>query len=298
MQEDGFDIEERCLSRAEGFLSSREENEDTHNPCWIELQEITKNYKKLLRQSRKLMRISDRLQLQLSETNDALRNENEKNRTLQTIIKQYIPRNTWEKADLNSEAANLEIPNEEVHRSCMFLDVVEFTRFSENRPPQEVIHALNAVFRPVVAMIQESGGDIDKFIGDSIFAVYPQAHQALLTAIRIQHFVNRMRFLPLRIGIHSGSVIIGNVGGTSRKDNTYMGDNVNISARLQTHALPGGLMISEAGLDEAQLHHQLPELYTLPKTPLHVRGREKPIQIIQIEPKIIQIIAEHQFPEG
>ncbi|AFG38737.1 adenylate/guanylate cyclase domain-containing protein [Spirochaeta africana] len=297
MPESGFESEERSLERALAYLASLENDGQDQTSCSAELRAITQQYRKLLRQSRKLMRISDRLQLQLSEANDALRLENEKRRNLQTIIRQYIPRNTWQKADLNSQTASLEIPNEEVQRSCMFLDVVDFTRFSESRPPEEVIHALNAVFRPVVGMILDSGGDIDKFIGDSIFAVFQETRTSLINAIRIQHMVNRMQFLSLRIGIHAGRVIIGNVGGAARKDNTYMGDNVNISARLQTHALPGGIMISRDALNDAQLQHELPELYSLPRTPLFVRGREQPIEIIQIDPKVIQVIAEHQFPE-
>ncbi|GAB6089265.1 adenylate/guanylate cyclase domain-containing protein [Spirochaeta dissipatitropha] len=289
MAESGFDNEERILSHAQNFLAETEPEDSSEYRN--ELENLSRHYHKLLRQSRKLMRISDRLQRQLSETNDALRYENEKNQNLQNIIQQYIPRNTWEKADLNSHTPNLEIPNEEVHRVCMFLDVVDFTRFSERRNPQEVMQSLNTIFQPVVELIHQSGGDIDKFIGDSIFAVYLDARSALETAIRIQFMVNSMQHLGLRIGINSGSVIIGNVGGQRRKDNTYMGDNVNIAARLQTHALPGGIMISRSCLDEAGLQEDQPCIYELPRTPLYVKGRMKPIEIIQIEAHTIQTLA-------
>ncbi|THB62488.1 MAG: adenylate/guanylate cyclase domain-containing protein [Spirochaetaceae bacterium] len=288
MADAGFEAEEKGLQRALDFLQTINSVDSACPDAADELRQLSESYRKLLRQSRKLMRISDRLQLQLSEANDALRTENDKNRTLQTIIKQFIPRNTWQKADLNSQNANLEIPNEEVHRTCVFLDVVSFTQFSENRSPEDVIERLNSVFRPIVGMIQEKKGDIDKFIGDSIFAVFDDAAAAITTALKIQQHIFENKLLTLRIGIHSGKVIIGNVGGEDRKDNTYMGDNVNISARLQTHALPGGIMLSEAALEEANLRKIVPQLYAITKTPLYVRGREKPIQVVQIEPKIIQ----------
>ena len=296
MPENGFEMEERSLQRSLDYLSQKKEDQQqpTASPDLDELSRLAEDYRRLLRQSRKLMRISDRLQLQLSETNDALRNENEKNRSLQTIIRQFIPRNTWEKADLNSQAANLEIPNEEVYRTCMFVDVVSFTKFSESRTPQEVVDTLNSVFSPIVETIQAYGGDIDKFIGDSIFAIFTSAQDALLAAVRIQHWVNTRRQLSLRIGLHTGHVLIGNVGGESRKDNTYMGDNVNISSRLQTHALPGGIMLSRACLEAAELRELHPELYEITKTPLYVRGRAQPIQVVQIEPNSIPTPLDNQ----
>lgn len=260
------------------------ESVSSESPLYDELKAAAKNYQKLLRQSAKLMKISDNLQNQvtsakeeLQSTNDRLLFENEKNHSLQKIIRQFIPHSTWAKADLNSQSADLEIPEEEKYLACLFLDVVNFTNFAETRKPSEVIQTLNRLFIPLVEIIYRKDGDIDKFIGDAIFAVFSTARQAVEAAVQIQSLLSGFDDFQVRIGIHSGKVIVGNVGGHLRKDNTYMGDTVNTSSRLEGLCFPGEIVISQKAAEEAQCAWMS---YTCEKVKL--KGKDERIKILRI----------------
>ncbi len=194
-------------------------------------------------------------QSDLEKINSDLQSQNLKNETLQMIIKNYIPWTTWKKADLNSTLSLPKIPEEEIEITCLFLDIVNFTVFSEKNSPKVVIEKLNKVFRPIVATIYRNNGDIDKFIGDAVFAVFEDPKQALKSGFEIFHLLREADLESMddiRIGIHTGRVIRGDVGGEFRRDNTLIGDTVNIASRLQTSCLPNELIISETSANLCQ----------------------------------------------
>ena len=176
---------------------------------------------------------------------------------LQEVIKQYTPRSTWEKADLAALEGMIEIPDEEVVLTLLFLDIKSFTSFAESRTAAEVIEALNEFFEPVTAIIDRRGGDIDKFIGDSVFAIFPASLSALRAAWEIQESMTRVNQkrqsrgaaeLQVRIGLNRGPVVRGNVGGRTRKENTLIGDSVNVASRIEKACAPGRVLISESVL--------------------------------------------------
>jgi len=279
-EEDIFLQENAALESAQELL--RQLGEDESVPKG-EFRNLTEAYRKMLRQSRKLMKISDNLQNQLNkakeelesfnlileEKNNDLERENLKNQSLQNIIRSYIPKNTWAKADLNSQNAILDIQEEELVLTCLFLDVVQFTRFSEKLIPREVIQAVNSVFSPLVDIIYKRNGDIDKFIGDAIFAVFQDPFDAMETAFDIQRKLQEDQQFQVRIGIHTGRVIIGNVGGSIRKDNTLMGDTVNTASRLERVCFPGEIVYSD-------MVHEITEKRYTPyhSEDIYLRGKE------------------------
>ncbi len=207
-----------------------------------------------------------------------LQEQNEKNNALQEIIRQYIPRTTWEKADLNSSEAQLEIAEETKAISCFFLDIVDFTSYAENHEPVRVVEMLNTLFQPMVEVIYHHRGDIDKFIGDSIFAVFPQPQDCWDAALAIQKSMTD-RELTIRIGMNTGEVVIGNVGGQVRKDNTLIGDTVNTASRLEKECRPGELLITD------DLYRRLarpPRIYQTED--LLLRGKNETITVHRIRP--------------
>lgn len=135
-----------------------------------------------------------------------------------------------------------------------FADIRGFTAYSENRPPEEVIHNLNLILGKQAALIEKHGGEIDKFVGDEIVATFEgdnAAVQALQTAIAIQKMVAENLLLrqfdptlKIGIGIANGEVVIGNIGSDDRKDFTIIGSNVNLASRICNAAAAGEILLS------------------------------------------------------
>jgi PAS domain S-box-containing protein len=127
--------------------------------------------------------------------------------------------------------------------TTMFVDIRDFTAFAEQFDPGEVVETLNCLFELVVPIIAERHGHVDKFVGDGLLAVFgvpanqpDHADLALDAAAAIARAAEE-KFqgdLEIGIGIDSGTVIAGNVGGGGRLDFTVIGDAVNTAARIET----------------------------------------------------------------
>jgi adenylate cyclase len=139
-----------------------------------------------------------------------------------------------------SEGTSLE--GEEVEVTIMFLDVRDFTGFAERTPASEVVAGINCLFEQIVPIIHAHGGHVDKFIGDGVLAVFgaPQrqpdhADEALAAALEVERTVRSGVAGQVRVGIglNSGTVVAGNVGGAGRFEFTVIGDAVNVAARVE-----------------------------------------------------------------
>jgi class 3 adenylate cyclase len=132
--------------------------------------------------------------------------------------------------------------------TVLFCDIRNFTQFSENMEPEEVIEILNIYFDEIVRPILRNGGILDKFIGDAVMAVFgvpgeisDHAERALRSAeemLRVLDVVNEKLkekniILDMGIGINSGPLIAGNVGARERMEYTVIGDTVNVASRLE-----------------------------------------------------------------
>ena len=139
-----------------------------------------------------------------------------------------------------AEGTSLE--GEEVEVTIMFIDVRDFTGFAERTPAPGVLAAINRLFAVVVPIIREHGGRIDKFIGDGLLAVFgaprrlpDHADRALDAALEIERAVKSGKAgdLEVGIGLNSGTVVAGNVGGSGRLEFSVIGDAVNVAARVE-----------------------------------------------------------------
>jgi class 3 adenylate cyclase len=157
------------------------------------------------------------------------------------------------------EGTELEGAEREV--TILFVDVRGFTRLSEGLKARDVVALLNDVFQLVSDGILKRGGTLDKFIGDSVMAYFgapipsaDHAVQAVSAAVDIMRAnAARNRTLPpgehaveLGIGIHTGPVVVGNIGSDRRTDFTAIGDAVNVAARLEKLAKPSEILVTEA----------------------------------------------------
>jgi adenylate cyclase len=128
----------------------------------------------------------------------------------------------------------------------MFTDIADFTSITEEMPAERTSEMLNAYFTEVMEVVFKNQGTLLKFIGDAIFAIWGapvktqnHAELALQTAIAIDREVSRFnatqRFpaLKTRIGVHTGPMLVGNLGSTKRFDYTAIGDSVNLASRIE-----------------------------------------------------------------
>ncbi|HET9074559.1 MAG TPA: adenylate/guanylate cyclase domain-containing protein [Solirubrobacteraceae bacterium] len=153
-------------------------------------------------------------------------------------------------------AAGTDLAGEAVEVTCMFLDVRNFTGFAERQPAAEVVATLNRLFDRVVPLIHEHDGRIDAFVGDGLLAVFGaprrlenHAAAALAAAEAIRAAVAGADFgLEIGIGLNSGPVLAGNVGGGGRFEFSVIGDTVNVAARVEAATRETGdtILVSES----------------------------------------------------
>lgn len=144
----------------------------------------------------------------------------------------------------------------------LFSDVRNFTMRAEASAPEQVVQDLNCYFEKMVNIVHSHGGVVDKFIGDGMMVIFgldeagstqrqaaTHAAQAGLDMLRGVEALQRSLSSPLEIGvgIHQGEVIEGLIGATERLEYTFIGDAVNVAARIEgaTRALGAALLISD-----------------------------------------------------
>ncbi|BBZ35047.1 hypothetical protein MCNF_36520 [Mycolicibacterium confluentis] len=126
--------------------------------------------------------------------------------------------------------------------TVMFVDIRDFTPWAEANAAEDAVARLNALFEIVVPAVVEAGGHVNKFLGDGALAVFgapndlvSHADAAVRVAVRIQGLVTA-RFaggLRVGIGINTGVVIAGTIGGGGKLEFTLIGDAVNVAARVE-----------------------------------------------------------------
>jgi adenylate cyclase len=159
----------------------------------------------------------------------------------------YVPKSLV--SQLLHQSAQADLKSEERELTVMFTDIVGFSRAALGREPMSVAAFLNRHFGLIGQHVQANQGTIDKYIGDSVMAFWgapapdlEHAEHAARTALAIGQTLaedNRRRaakgLMPVRIrlGLHSGPAIVGNVGAPGRVNYTLIGDTVNAAQRLE-----------------------------------------------------------------
>jgi adenylate cyclase len=148
------------------------------------------------------------------------------------------------------------LEGEEVAVTVMFIDVWGFTSLAERLSPPEVVALLNRLFERIVPIIHAHGGHVDKYVGDGLLAVFgaprrqdDHADQALAAGLEIaaaadEEFDGQ---LSIGVGLNSGLVVAGNIGGAGRLEFSVIGDAVNVAARVEeaTRNTGDAILISE-----------------------------------------------------
>jgi adenylate cyclase len=185
---------------------------------------------------------------------------------------------------------------DEREMSVLFSDIVGFTQMSGRLGPGQVIELLNHYFDILCPLVTAENGDIDKFIGDAIMAVFDvgpgwddPAERAVRAALAMQGAMDafnagRPQPLRMRIGINTGPLVRGDLGSRFvRRDYTVIGDTVNRANRYETRCEPGGVLIS------ASTRERLGDLIEVREvTGLELKGVTGPVtayQVLRIAPR-------------
>jgi len=223
---------------------------------------------------------------QMRETMKAIKENN--------ILKMYVDETVLNFMGGREFESSL-IVNETVEATVAFIDICSFTSISENESPDTVVKLLNSYFDVMVKEIIAQGGQVDKFIGDAIMAVFrgefhlDRAIDACLAVRKsIEELPNQsgstefgeVFFAPkVSIGINSGEMISGNIGSANlrRLDYTVIGDEVNIAQRLQSAAGPGQIVISDSSYEKVK------ESFNCKKVgEVSLKNKTKPMTIYEV----------------
>jgi len=210
-----------------------------------------------------------------------------KNRLARTLLETYVGSHAGE---LILAGATRRGTGTTVRAAIMICDLRDFTKISDNWPRDDVIDLLNDYFDAMSEPIARHGGEILKFIGDGLLAIFPlQAPDACANLLRavtearqamaaLNERNNGTGRAPLNygIGVHVGDVMYGNIGSTSRLDFTVIGPAVNMASRLEalTKLLGRTVLLSR---DFAELVEPKFELEHVGKH--EVRGFSDPIEL-------------------
>ena len=177
--------------------------------------------------------------------------------------------------------------------SVLFADIRGFTTMAENDSPQEVVAMLNAFFTAMANVVFRHEGNLDKFIGDCVMAVWgpPSPHaddpgRALRAALEMQvevDILNAERMaqgkqpIQVGIGVNTGQAVVGYMGSTERHEFTAIGDSVNTASRLCGVARAGEVLATEHTIQRAGPGFDIEQLPVS-----HVKGKEKGVATYRV----------------
>jgi class 3 adenylate cyclase/MFS family permease len=202
----------------------------------------------------------------------------------------FLPPEVAELVQASPTALSL---REELEATILFSDIRGFSSLAERLPPRQVAEVVGRHLTAMVEVVTSCGGVLDKFAGDAVMAVFgaprpvaDHARRALACAAAMQHrqlALNNEAEHPglpafqIGIGVNTGTVIAGTLGGPGRLDYTVLGDAVNIAQRLQSEAVGGEILASaitvrQAGTDRAE-----------PVGRRRLKGRQELVDVYRID---------------
>ena len=212
-------------------------------------------------------------------------------RQLAKVFSLYLPPALVQK--MLASGVQPALGGEEREVTVLFSDIAGFTGISEACDPATLVQGLNTYFSAMTAIIEDHGGFVDKYIGDAIVAVFGaplgdrrHADHGVRAALQMQQALQREpdrfsiagRLLRTRIGLNTGTVLIGNIGSPRRFNYTAIGDAVNLAARLEgaNKAYGTGILASDATMAAAG-----DGILARPIDTVRVVGRRQPVTLFE-----------------
>lgn len=215
----------------------------------------------------------------------------EKHRVI-SMFGRYLAPQVLDKVVHEGEGS-LQLGGEERDLTVLFVDIRGFTALSEMLSPTEVVEILNEYLTLATEAVFAFGGMLDKYIGDAVMALYNVPYDqedhtlcAVKSALQMQrHGIELNAELEKRfgravhfgVGVNTGRAVVGNIGSPARMDYTAIGDVVNVSARLESNAKAGQVLISSAVYEKVKDEIEADALGGL-----KVKGRAGEVQAYQV----------------
>jgi adenylate cyclase len=196
-------------------------------------------------------------------------------------LTRFFPRSVAERI-LTAEGAHL--PVVEARVTALFCDISGYSALTSTLAPREVIDLLNEYFGLVSKPIFDSGGTLEKYIGDALLAIWgapfssgDDADRAVTAAAAMMRAVRGRRF-EIHIGLHTGVVVAGNIGTEQYLQYAAVGTTTNLASRIAEVAQRGEIVLSAETL--AAMRRPPPGLEPLP--PTSVKGHEAPLTLLRL----------------
>lgn len=180
------------------------------------------------------------------------------------------------------------------HIAVMFIDIRGFTPLSESLTPEQVVEILDEYLTLTSSRIFANGGTVDKFVGDATMALFnapldqeDYIYQAVKSATEIAAAGEALkdslrerygRTVSFGIGVHCGEAVVGNIGAQFRMDYTAIGDTVNTSARLESVAGPGQVLVSREVCEALEGRIEVTFVGTK-----QLKGKAQPTELFQVD---------------
>ena len=251
----------------------------------------------------KLRQLNVELEVEIQERKLAMQIIKNKN----DVFEKFVPKRFLDhlgKAEI--EEIILGDSSEEL-MTILFVDIRDFTNLSENMTFEENFRFLNGYLKFIGPAIIKHHGFIDKYIGDSIMALFSgdpvrMVSDALDAAIEMQKVVEvyngyrkkcNYRPISIGVGIHAGSVSLGTVGFENRMDTTVVGDTVNLASRLEGMTKQYGIRIAISSVALDRLGEDIKRYQLRPVDTVRVMGRQQSVTVFDVldgDPEDLQVI--------
>ncbi len=224
---------------------------------------------------------------------------------IKSMFTQYVNPSVVDELIANPE--KLRLGGERKELTVFFSDIESFTSISEQMPPEELVSILNEYLSVMTTIIFTHAGTLDKYEGDAIVAFWgapiaqdDHALRACCAAVEMQKILQVLRdrwqregkpMLNVRIGLNTGEMIVGNMGGMGRFDYTVIGDSVNLGARLESanKLYKTGILVSES------LYKRVAgSVFGRELDLLRVVGKTEPIRVYEL----MDILGEETIPRS
>jgi len=213
--------------------------------------------------------------------------------TVETVFSKYLPASVIDQ--LVKEPGRLKLGGEQKELTALFTDIEGFTALSEKYSAEKLVNFLNTYLTEMTEILFKHEGTLDKYDGDAIKTFFgaplyfpDHAKRACWAAIEMQERLGKLRKqwkksgrpeLYMRVGINTGSMVVGNMGSKNRMNYGINGDSVNLAARLEAANKEYGTfsLISESTYQQAKNHIEVRELETI-----RVVGRMSPVKVYEL----------------
>ncbi|MBP9864259.1 adenylate/guanylate cyclase domain-containing protein [Patescibacteria group bacterium] len=213
-------------------------------------------------------------------------------RELKAAFSRYVSPSVVDSVMKNPD--KLKLGGDRKRMTVLFSDIRGFTTISEGLSPEKLVEILNRYLDRMTSIVFEHDGVLDKYIGDAVMAFWnapldqpDHALRAVKTALTMSEALAKMNAenafdgheLHIGLGVNTGDMVVGNVGGETRFDYTVIGDNVNLGSRLESLTKEYGVQII---ITEATLGELKKQVLTRRLDKVAVKGKKEPVVIYEV----------------